>query len=186
MAVNAGFISSRPGQQKLPSKGNKDELSSLNKILDQICQIHSTPDKPANHTHRECWVFKQSGKLNAEHKGQDTPSEDEDEPRKQSTGEQKNFPPEAKTVNVLHVTKGRNKAALLETHVPGLITVEFCHWSSQPITFDHRDYSASIRRAGWAALVLDPIIDGYHFTRVLMEGGSSLNLHIRTQSAKWG
>ena len=27
-----------------------------------------------------------------------------------------------------------------------------------------------------AALVLDPIIDGYHLTRVLMDGGSSLNL----------
>ena len=25
-------------------------------------------------------------------------------------------------------------------------------------------------------MVLDPIIDGYHFTRVLMDGGSSLNL----------
>ena len=35
--VNAGFRSSRSGQQKPPSKGNKDELSSLNKILDQIC-----------------------------------------------------------------------------------------------------------------------------------------------------
>ena len=67
--VHAGFRSSRPGQQKPPSKGNRDELSSLNKILDQICQIHSTPDKPANHTHREYWVFKKSGKLNAEHKG---------------------------------------------------------------------------------------------------------------------
>ena len=73
----------------MPSKGNRDELSSLNKILDKICQIHNTPDKPANHTHRECWVFKQSGKLNVEHKGQDTPSEDEDEPHKQSTREQK-------------------------------------------------------------------------------------------------
>ena len=42
-AVNAGFRSSRPGQEKLPSKGNRDELSSLNKILDKICQIHSSP-----------------------------------------------------------------------------------------------------------------------------------------------
>ena len=74
----------------------------------------------------------------AEHKGQDTPSEDEDEPRKQSTGEQEKFPPEVKTVNVLHVMKGRNKAALPETHAPGPITTESCHWSSQPITFDHR------------------------------------------------
>ena len=122
----------------LPPKGNRDELSSLNKILGQICQIHSTPDKPANH-HRECWVFKQSGKLNAEHKGQDTPSEDEDEPRKQSTGEQKKFPPEGKTVYVLHMIKGRNKATPLGEHPPGPITAELRHWSSQPITFNHRD-----------------------------------------------
>ena len=66
--------------------------------------------------------------------------------------------------------------ALLEKYAQGPIAAESCHWSSQPITFDHRDYSASIRRAGWAALVLDTIIDGYHFTRVLMDGGSSLNL----------
>lgn len=84
------------------------------------------------------------------------------------------------------MTKGRNKAALLEIHVLGPITAEFCHWSSQPITFDHRDYSASIRRAGWAALVLDPIIDGYHFTRVLMDGGSSLNLIYQDTVHKMG
>ena len=65
---------------------------------------------------------------------------------------------------------------LPEKYAQGPITAKSCHWSSQPITFDHRDYSASIRRAGWAALVLDPIIDGYHFTRVLMDGGNSLNL----------
>ena len=61
-AVNAGFKSSRLGQQKPHSKGARDELSSLNKILDQICQIHDTPDKPTNHTNRSCWVFKQIGR----------------------------------------------------------------------------------------------------------------------------
>ena len=114
-AVNAGFRSSRQSQQKQPSKGARDDLSSLNKILDQVCQIHSTPGKPANHTHIKCWVFKQSGKLNAKHKGKDTQSEDEDEPHKQSTGEQNKFPLEVKIVNVLHVIKGRNKAALRKT-----------------------------------------------------------------------
>ena len=49
-------------------------------------------------------VFKQFGKLNAEHKGLDTPSEDNDEPHKQSTRKQKDFPQEVKTVNLLHVT----------------------------------------------------------------------------------
>ena len=47
-AVNAGFKSSRPNNKTLPLKDNSDELSNLNKILDRICQIHSTPGKPAN------------------------------------------------------------------------------------------------------------------------------------------
>ena len=72
--------------------------------------------------------------------------------------------------------KGNNNAALPGKYTQVPVTAKSCHWSSQPITFDHRDYSASIRRAGWAALVLDPVIGGYHFTRVLMDGGSSLNL----------
>ncbi|XP_044356816.1 uncharacterized protein, partial [Triticum aestivum] len=45
-----------------------------------------------------------------------------------------------------------------------------------PITFDHLDYSRSIRNEGWTALILDPIIDGLQFTQVLMDGGSDLNL----------
>ena len=49
-------------------------------------------------------------------------------------------------------------------------------WSSCPITFDRRDHPTSIRHGGFAALVLDPIIDGFHLTRVLMDGSSSLNL----------
>ena len=57
---------------------------------------------------------------------------------------------------------------------------------SQNANIDHRDYSASIRRAGWVALVLDPIIDGYHFTRVLMDGGSSLNLIYQDTVRKMG
>ena len=85
-AVNAGFRGSRPGQRKKPFKGSRDGPSSLNMILDRLCQIHGTSNKPANHTNRECWVFKQAGKLNAKHKGREMPSEDEDEPRQPNTG----------------------------------------------------------------------------------------------------
>ena len=50
------------------------------------------------------------------------------------------------------------------------------YWMSYPITFDHSDGRTSIRREGSEALVLDPIINGYHLTHILMDGGSSLNL----------
>ena len=64
--------------KRKPFKGSKEGSSGLNRVLDRLCQIHGTPDKPANHTHIECWVFKQADKLNAKHKGRETPSEDED------------------------------------------------------------------------------------------------------------
>ena len=60
------------------------------------------------------------------------------------------------------------------------------HWLLNPITFDHRDYSRSIRNAGWTALILDPIIDGLHFTQVLMDSGSDLNLLYQNTIRKMG
>ena len=92
-AANARFSGSKPDQQKRPFKGNKDGPSSLNRILDRPCQIHGTPDKPANHTNRNCWVFKHAGKLNIEHKGKGPPSEDDnEEPRPTNSGGKRNFP----------------------------------------------------------------------------------------------
>src|SRR4051812_9615784 len=49
-AVNAGFRGSKPGQRKKPFKRNTSGPSSLDRILDRSCQIHDTPEKPANHT----------------------------------------------------------------------------------------------------------------------------------------
>lgn len=55
--VNARFSGPKSGQRNKPFKGNKDGPSSLDKILERPCQIHGA-DKPANHTNRNCWVFK--------------------------------------------------------------------------------------------------------------------------------
>ena len=170
-AVNAGF-NSRPNNKTLPLKDNSDELSNLNKILDRICQIHSTSGRPANHTNRNCWVFKQSGRLNAEHKGLDASSE-EDKPHQQSTGKQKTFQQEVKAVNSLHITK---RAAPVKVRTTRPIPKGSCHWLSKPIIFDQLDYSRNIKNVGWTALILDPIIGGLQFSNVLMDGGSGLNL----------
>ena len=66
------------------------------------------------------------------------------------------------------------------------VAPKFNPWSSCPITFDRRDHPTSIRHGGSAALVLDPIIDGFHLTRVLMDGGSSLNLLYQDTVHKMG
>ena len=91
--VNAGFSGSKSGQRKKPFKRNNLGPSILDRILDRSCQIHGTPDKPANQTNRECWVFKQAGKLSAENKEKGLHSDNDEEPRPLNTGGQKKFPP---------------------------------------------------------------------------------------------
>ena len=92
-AVNVGFIGSKPGQRKKPFKRNPPGPSSLDRILDRSSQIHGTPEQPANHTNRDCWVFKQASKLNAENKDKGLHNNDEEEPRSLNTEGQKGFPP---------------------------------------------------------------------------------------------
>ena len=95
--VNAGFHNPKPGQRKKPLKANQDGPSTLDRILDRPCQIHGHPDKPANHTNRNCWVFKQAGKLNTEHKGRRPPGDKDDRAARQpNTMGHKQFPSEVR------------------------------------------------------------------------------------------
>ena len=92
-AVNAGFSGSKSGERKKPYNRNNSGSSSLDRILDRPCQIHGTPEKPANHTNKDCWVFKQAGKLNAENREKGSQSKDDDEdPRQPNTGDRRSFP----------------------------------------------------------------------------------------------
>ena len=77
---------------------------------------------------------------------------------------------------MIHVTERKSKHALRDTCTIEPVTPKFNPWSACPITFDRRDHPTSIQHGGSAAMVLDPIMDGYHLTRVLMDGASSLNL----------
>ena len=75
-----------------------------------------------------------------------------------------------------HIPKRERKRALRDVYALEPIAPKFNPWSSCPITFDRRDHPTSIRHGRFAALVLDPIIDEFHLTQVLMDGGSNLNL----------
>ena len=52
-------------------------------------------------------------------------------------------------------------------------------WLDTPITLEERDEPTVDLRRCPAALVLDPIVDGCRLHKVLMDGGSSLNLIYR-------
>src|SRR5215216_5306192 len=89
-------------------------------------------------------------------------------------------------IYVTHIPKRERKRALSDVYAIEPVAPKFKPWSACPITFDRRDHPTSIHHGGLAALVLDPIIDGYHLTRVLMDSGSSLNLIYQDTVRKMG
>lgn len=79
-------------------------------------------------------------------------------------------------VYVTHIPTGDRKRVLRDAGAIEPAAPKLSQWAARPITFDRKDHPASILHEGLAALILDPIIDGFHLTKVLMDSGSSLNL----------
>jgi hypothetical protein len=73
-------------------------------------------------------------------------------------------------------TKRQHKVRLREVCATRNIIPKFLHWSSTPITFDRCDHPPSIPRLGSYPLVVDPIIGNKRLIKMLMDGGSSLNI----------
>ncbi|XP_020195251.1 uncharacterized protein [Aegilops tauschii subsp. strangulata] len=55
-------------------------------------------------------------------------------------------------------------------------TPSYLKWSQTAITFDQSNHPAQIATPGRQALVVDPVVEGTRLTKVLMDGGSGLNI----------
>jgi hypothetical protein len=67
---------------------------------------------------------------------------------------------------------------------------QYMHWSEASITWGREDHLPLMPRPGGYALVLNPIVFSetrtYRFSRVLIDGGSNINLLYRTSMEKLG
>ena len=131
--------------------------------LNGPCKIHSTADTIPTHSLRACWVLRQVAKS-----GEDLLT--------QNTSE--HLPTDNNTVLTVFETfasNNRRKRALRSL-------AEVCHvaainpWSDTAITFNASDEPKFRTARAPAALVLSPIVDDFRLTKVLMDGGSGLNL----------
>ena len=52
----------------------------------------------------------------------------------------------------------------------------YLRWSEQPIVWSRDDHPPRVDNPGHLALVVAPQVGGYKFTKVLMDGGSSINI----------
>jgi hypothetical protein len=55
-------------------------------------------------------------------------------------------------------------------------TTVYLDWSDKPITFDQDDHPDYVPNPGRYPLIVDPVIGNARLSKVLMDGGSSLNI----------
>ena len=81
-------------------------------------------------------------------------------------------------------SKRQHKVRYREACIPKMDVPSFLSWSESLITFDQRDHPSHIARLGHYPLIVDPIVRKKCLTKVLMDGGSGLNiLYVNTLDA---
>ena len=81
-------------------------------------------------------------------------------------------------------SKRQHKVRYQEACVAKTAIPSFLRWSESLITFYQRDHPSHITRLGCYPLLIDPIVRKKRLTKVLVDGGSSLNiLYIDTLDA---
>jgi hypothetical protein len=73
-------------------------------------------------------------------------------------------------------SKRRQKLTRREVYGAEPATPAFLQWLRSPITFDRSDHPESVLHPGSYPLMVDPIVDTKQLTKVLMDGGSGLNI----------
>jgi hypothetical protein len=77
---------------------------------------------------------------------------------------------------VANVSARHSKQERREVCSVKVATPVYLDWSDKPITFDQGDHPDCIPSPGRYPLVVDPVIGNTRLTKVLMDGGSSLNI----------
>jgi hypothetical protein len=72
--------------------------------------------------------------------------------------------------------KGRLKLAHCEVNTTETTVPRYLRWSKSPIVFDRRDHLHEIPHPGTYPLIVEPIMGSNRLSRVLMDGGSILNI----------
>jgi hypothetical protein len=178
----------------------KEGKYTLDAALDQPFKFHSTPGREATHSTRQCRFMRELeqrarqllGGLQAQPAGGQEDQQHElavDDP---DQGEE-DFPADVELYHIF-TTPGKDKRNDLwhEAEVNAIMLAEpqFMHLSEAAITWGREDHPQLMPSPGEYALVLDPIIRSdthtCRFSRVLIDGGSSINLLYRSSLEKLG
>ena len=175
-------------RQRTGAKAWQPKLT-FEQMLDAPCKHHSGA-KPSTHTTRQCsWTQRlmRGDALSA--------SAFATSPAAGSRGRRRPRQiPHQDAAYIVFTSEGEDKRSLrrraqeVNAIVPPV--PQFMHWSEKPITWGREDHPAVMPTPGGYALVLDPTFVSERltcrFSRVLVDGGSSINILYRDTMLKLG
>jgi hypothetical protein len=146
----------------------------FDKMLKESCPYHQGPVK---HTLEECVMlrryFHMVGPPAEGGKGQDNNKKEGDKAEEY---------PEVHGCFMIYGGRVANASARhrkqerWEVYSVKVAAPVYLDWSDKPITFDQGDHPDCVSSPGKYPLVVDPVIGNNRLTKVLMDGGSSLNI----------
>jgi hypothetical protein len=77
---------------------------------------------------------------------------------------------------IVDISNSQRKRERHEVLTAEMAPSSFLDWSEDAITFNHEDHPNRIPNPGQYPLVVDPVIGNARFSKVLMDGGSRLNI----------
>jgi hypothetical protein len=173
-----------------PSRGKKSTTQEeFEKLLQKKCPWHPG----ANHAAINCYhlrrMFSNSGGGKKNKKPADKEPEDDDQ---EDQGRNPKFQDTSKTVNVIFGEDGDfssrrdQKLPLWEIMSVEPAAPQPLRWSEVPISFSRDNRWMSFSEPGKFPLVLDPVVAEVRLTKVLIDGGSGLNLIFASTLRKMG
>jgi hypothetical protein len=146
----------------------------FDKMLKESCPYHQGPVK---HTLEECVMlqryFHKSGPPVEGGKGQDNDKKEGDKADEfpEVHGCFMIYDGQVANASARHRKQERREVCLVKVAAP-----VYLDWSDKHITFNQCDHHDCVPSPGKYPLVVDPIIGNTRLTKVLMDGGSSLNI----------
>jgi len=154
------------------------EAGIFDKMLEEPCPYHKGG---ANHKLKDCRMMKKH------FDGLGFKKDARDDPKKEKGGDKEDnkdddgFPAVHDCYMIYggpstQLTARQRKRERREVFAARMAVPKYLSWSSTPITFDREDHPDKVVAPGVYPLVVDPIIVNTRLSKVLMDGGSSLNI----------
>jgi hypothetical protein len=145
----------------------------FDKMLKESCPYHQGPVK---HTLEECVLLRHYF-----HKAGPPTEGGKDQGNKKEGDKAEEFPEVhgcfmIYSGQVVNASARHRKQEHREVCSVKVVVPVYLDWSDKPITFDQGDHPDCVSSPGRYPLVVDPIIGNARLTKVLMDGGSSLNI----------